>query len=196
MNDDMLRNIEYLREKADVSYEEAATLLERFDGNVMRVLVELERQGRVYSQAGAGETASPQQEPDPTPHAAANEAKEKATSFINKAFEHRLVVERENKEGGKETVANLNVPFFLGATVVAPHLMIASAALTFVCGYRVKLKREKADVVPDDVEDFVDKTVSNIKKTASSLSESMRNEKKDKDHHDDDDDEGGEITVE
>ncbi len=77
--EDMLRNIEYLREKADVSYEEAQALLERFEGNVMRALVELEHQGRIYGQPQA-EAHARQADPD---FAA---AKAKAASFWNQAM--------------------------------------------------------------------------------------------------------------
>lgn len=208
MNDEMLRNIEYLREKADVSYEEAATLLERYDGNVMRVLVELERQGRIFPQGNADYNRQYTSPPRPEKNSGSN-TKEKASGFITKAFQHRLVVEKNNN-GEKETVANLSAPYCAGAAIVAPHLAVASVALMFVCGYRVRLKKEKPGQMPEDVETFVDKAVSNIKKTASSLSETVHTEvnkykqgtapedpEKHNDHqNDDDNDEGGEITIE
>lgn len=185
-NDDMLRNIEYLREKADVSYEEAAKLLEQYDGNVMRALVELERQGRVFSQGSTPEQG--RQEAEQARKSA--ECKEKTTGFINRAFQHHLVVE-SGSGGERTTVADLSVPYCVGAAVVAPWLAVASAGLAFVCGYRVRIKKKAVEnVVPDDVEAFVDRTVSNIKKTASSLSDTVRGGKHD------DDDEGGEITIE
>lgn len=194
MNDDALRNIEYLREKADVSYEEAAELLTRFDGNVMRVLVELERQGRVYQQENT--TFAGGQRPQE------NRRKEQPTrnveSLFKQAMRHRLVIEGGSGEK-KETIANLSAPFCAGAAIVAPHLALGSVALMFVMGYRVKIKKRSAPKFSENVEDFVDKAVSNIKKTASSLSETMQDIKPRKDHddhHDDDDDEGGEITIE
>ena len=140
MNDDMIRNIDYLKEKADISYEEAATLLERYDGNVMRVLVELEHQGRVYAQPSAGysnETYEQKVCED------VNEAKEKATSFMNRAFNTRLVVDKKNKEGKKETVANLSVPFAIGVTLVAPYLTAASAAIAICTGHNVHIRKAK-----------------------------------------------------
>ena len=141
MNNDMLANIEYLREKADVSYEEAERLLEQHDGNVMRVLVELEQQGRVYAQPHGGhDRTSEQQHRDNF-----DEAKEKATSFINKAFQTHLVVERKNENGEKETVANLNLPFAAGVTIVAPWLTLATAGIAAVTGHSVKIEKEKTE---------------------------------------------------
>ena len=185
INDEVLRNIEYLREKADVSYEEAVTLLERFDGNVMRVLVELERQGRVHQPADTGGAYG-----KPSGQGAPKK-KTDGRSFFEKALQHRLVIENGSGEN-KETIANLSAPFCAGAAIVAPHLAIGAVALMFVMGYRVKVK-QKPVKLPEDPQEFVDRAVSNIKKTASSLSETAREMQ---DRQENDDDEGGEITIE
>lgn len=162
-NNDMLQNIEYLREKADVSYQEAAELLERYDGNVMRVLVELEQQGRVFAQPSTG-NAQPQRKQSK------NEGKERATAIIENVFRRRLVVEKKGAEGKKTTLLNVSVPVAVGATIIAPYLTVIAAIGTFATGSSVRIRRNKEGVqVPDSVESFVDKTVSNIKETASSL---------------------------
>lgn len=197
MNDDMLRNIEYLREKADVSYEQAAELLTRFDGNVMRVLVELERQGRVYPQGNpnAGWQQTEYHHPNERPRYGKKDPKKQASSFISQALQHRLVIE-SGKGDKKKTIANLSAPYCAGAAVVAPHLAIASVGMMFILGYRVKVEKQPCGPMPEDVEEFVDKTVTNIKKTASSITETVRGEKGQQPKNDHDDDEGGEITIE
>lgn len=144
-NDEMLRNIEYLREKADVSYEEAEALLDRNDGNVMRVLVELERQGRVYQTHAedkqAEEWAHCKREAKREAHA----AKEKAEAFVKKAFSNRIIVEKKRPDGGKDTLVNLSVPVAAGVALVAPYLALASTAVTFVAGYQVKVGKDEDD---------------------------------------------------
>lgn len=142
MMDDMLRNIEYLREKADVSYEEASDLLTRYDGNVMRVLVELEHQGRVYAQPAPEQTGRAQSQQQQQQQEC-SAAKEKATSFINKALATKLVVEKKNEDGEKDTVLNVNVPLAAGIAIAAPWLTLAAAGLAFVTGHNVKIEREK-----------------------------------------------------
>ena len=199
MNDDILRNIEYLREKADVSYEEAAEMLEKFDGNVMRVLVELERQGRVFPQ-GRPEYEPPRAAQRPQGHQRKQppyeDVKKQATSAISRALQYRVVVESGTGEK-KKTIADLSAPYVAGAAVIAPHLALPSVALMFLMGYRVKVKREKNGPMPEDIETFVDKTVSNIKQTASSFADSARTVEKEVTNKDrNDDDEGGEITIE
>ncbi|MDR0898046.1 MAG: hypothetical protein LBN04_09340 [Oscillospiraceae bacterium] len=199
MNDDILKNIEYLREKADVSYEEAAALLEQFDGNVMRVLVELERQGRVY-----GKDKAPGYQAPPRPNAQQTaapkkDAKKQTASFISKAMQHRVVVESGNGET-KKTIANLSAPYCAGATLVAPWLAVGSVALMFMMGYKVKISKDKPATIPDNVETFVDQTVSNIKQTASSFQQTAQEVKREVKQQpqpkSEGDDEGGEITIE
>jgi uncharacterized protein HemX len=198
MNDDILKNIEYLREKADVSYEEAAALLEQFDGNVMRVLVELERQGRVYGKEQATGYQAP---PRPTAQTAApkKDTKKQASGFISKAMQHRVVVESGSGEA-KKTIANLSAPYCAGATLVAPWLAVGSVALMFMMGYKVKIHKEKPVIIPDNVETFVDQTVSNIKQTASSFQQTAQEVKREARQpqaaQTQSDEEGGEITIE
>ena len=207
--DDMLRNMEYLREKADVSYEEAEELLKKYDGNVMRALVELERQGRVYPRGGAqGSAQGGAAQPEPNRAHKDKTVKKTASQCISDAMRHRVIVERGPKDE-REVVANLSAPYCAGAAVIAPHLLLGSVALMFVLGYRVRVKKtpKGQGTTPEDVEAFVDRTVSNIKTTASSFAQTAREsglgrEEKDEDARGGaqsapkDDDEGGEVTIE
>ena len=136
MNEDMLKKIDALRERADVSYEEAANLLEQNDGDVIRALMVLEQQGRLKAKA------------TPQPHAEqwqaeAEEVKEKAKGFFEKAMNSRLVVEKKNEAGEKETILNLNIPFAAGAAIVAPWLAAGSAIAAAVTGCNVKVEEDE-----------------------------------------------------
>lgn len=142
MDNDMLKNIEYLREKADVSYEEAADMLEKHGGNVMRVLVELEHLGRVYPQPQAFHQAADDFRQH---HECCDEAKKKAASFFDTALKHRLVVERKREDGSKETVANVSAPFAAGFAIIAPWVAVATAGIAVATGHHVKLEKPKQD---------------------------------------------------
>ena len=138
MNNEMIQNIEYLREKANVSYEEATEHLENNNGDVMHAMIELEKQGRLFSQTDdRGDTRIEQQF-----HDELIEAKGKAKSFFEKAKQTRLVIERKNQYGEKETVANVSALVAGCATVVAPHLTIAAGLLSLVTGHQVKVERK------------------------------------------------------
>jgi len=136
MNNEMIQNIEYLREKANVSYEEAMELLQNSNGDVMRAMIELEKQGRLYSQpADCGKTRDEQQFHDDL-----NEAKGKAKSFLNKARQTRLVIEKKNQHDEKETVANVSALVAGCVTIFAPHLTMAAGLLTLITGHQVKIE--------------------------------------------------------
>lgn len=137
-NNDMLQSIDYLREKANVSYEEAVKLLERFDGNVMSAIVELERRGLLYSQHTSGHA-----QPDGTEQwqRDVDEAKNKAASFIQKAVKTRVVIEKKGDNGETETIANVSAPIAAGVTLFAPYVALAATAVGFATGYAVKLER-------------------------------------------------------
>lgn len=144
MTADMMKNVDFLRERTNVTYEEAITVLERNEGDVMRALVELEHEGRVNVQhtTTAGEQDQSEGE-NRQAHCDVNQAKEKASSFFNKACQTRLVIEKESENGEKSTVANLSAPFAVGVTVLAPYITLASAALSVASGYQVRVKKDE-----------------------------------------------------
>lgn len=138
-NKEMLENIEYLRERANVTYEEAELLLNQFDGNVMRVLVELEHQGRVYGQAhnDGDTTGSANQDSDPV-----DDGMKKAKSFFENAMKTHLVIEKNT--GDKQTkVADLPAPLAVVGALAAPWLAVAAAGLGFATGYTAKVEKAK-----------------------------------------------------
>lgn len=133
MTEDMLKKTVTLRERADVTYEEAAQMLEKNNGDVVACLVELEKQGRVYG----GEHAKMQHN-----DYCAQETKEKVTSFFKEACRTRIVVEKRKENGDRETIANLNAPVAAGITILAPYLTLAAGVIALATGHSVKVKKE------------------------------------------------------
>ncbi len=137
MSNDMLEKIEYLRERANVTYDEAANLLEQNGGNAMAVLIQLEKQGRVYGQTTEGNRRD-QQSYRHHDHMA--EAKQKADSFFKKACKTRIVVEQNSSDGNGKTVLNVSAPIAVGATVFAPYLTLAAGAVALATGHKLKVE--------------------------------------------------------
>lgn len=135
-NQEMLNNIEYLRERANVTYEEAEQLLNQFDGNVMRALVELEKQGRVYDQAGE---ASGRTKQENTP---VDEGMKKAKAFFAKAMNTHLVIEQKDGDNPKK-VADVPVPLAVVGALAAPWLAVAAAGIGFATGHTAKVENEE-----------------------------------------------------
>ncbi len=138
MTDDILQKTVYLRERADVTYEEAMQILTKNNGDVIASLVELEKQGRVYPRrADGGEHANMHHNDH-----CAQEVKEKVTSFFKEASKTRIVIEKRNDNGDKETIANVSAPIAAGITIVAPYLSLAAGAIALATGHQVKVKKE------------------------------------------------------
>lgn len=142
MNHDMLENIEYLRERSDVSYEEAMELLEKYDGNVMRSLVELEKQGRVYGRSYVSarqESCNKKQQ----------ERKSKTCSFIKNVTNTCFVVQ---KEGENDAALKISAPIVAGAAIFAPQITLAATALGIASGYKLRVENKEEQKEKEDKE--------------------------------------------
>ena len=101
-----LDDIETLRSKTGVGYEEAVALLEKYDGDIARALVELEKSGKLnrdglFSSANRG----------------------KAEDFLSKWWragcETRVIVEHKG-----ETLINLSALFMILALILGCHVRV------------------------------------------------------------------------
>ena len=135
MTDDMLQKIASLRERADVTYEEAAQILAKNNGDAVASLVELEQQGRVNK----GEQAKMQHN-----NYCTQETKDNVTSFFKEACKTRIVIEKRKENGDRVTVVNVNVPVAAVITIAAPYLTIAAGVIALVTGHQVKVMKENA----------------------------------------------------
>lgn len=123
-----LDDIETLRSKTGVGYEEAVSLLEKYDGDIARALVELEKRGRL----GHGNVFS---------GFAANRGR--AEDFFGRWWrlgcETRIIVER-----GGEQLINLSALFMLLAIILGWKLMLIAAVLALATNCRVRVRAAEA----------------------------------------------------
>ena len=192
-----IEQIDYLREKATLSYEEAMELLERCDGDLTRCLVDLERRGRLkpptrkpgaraeadanhyrheyrYDYGERGGTGGHAPYP---PHRGGPDRGPAKTFVLDMDWMKDTLFSRIVIRKDEAIIANLPVAYLIFATVVAPHLMLCSVFLMFAMGYRIKWERAKQkERARDDLHAFVDKTAQNIRRAADSFAEAVRNE--------------------
>lgn len=142
MSGDMLEKVDYLRDRANVTYEEAMQLLENNNGDVIASLVELEKQGRIYAHQPDGRERGKAHDC----HQDVQEAREKAATFFKDACRTRIVIEKQNGSGEKETVANVSAPVAAVITVVAPYISLAAGAFALATGHQFKIKKENGEV--------------------------------------------------
>lgn len=118
-----LEDIETLRAKTGVSYEEAVTLLDKYDGDMARALIELEKRGELGGKTDKGFYINVN-----------GDAAGAAKSLWRKGCDTRVVVERDG-----ETLINLSVLFMILALLLGWRLLIVGALLALALGCRVKL---------------------------------------------------------
>ena len=120
-----LNDVETLRDKTGVSYEEAVSLLEKYDGDMTRALIELEKRGEL-GEKGIKINVN-------------GNAADILSKLWHKGCDTRLIVERDG-----ERLINLSVLFMLLALLLGWRLVIVAAILALALGCRVKLVRPDA----------------------------------------------------
>lgn len=120
-----LEDVETLRSKAGVSYEEAVALLDKYDGDVARALIELEKRGQLGAKAAQSSKFS----------------LEDAFAWVNnlwqKGLRTRICVERKG-----EVLINLSVLFLIFMLILGPYAMVAAVVLMLLSGCSVSMQNE------------------------------------------------------
>lgn len=147
-----IEDIEILRKKSGISYEEAVNLLEYHNGSLARSLVDLEKNGRL------------KQEKTTTTH----KGLRKAFDFL---YRMRLVVTRREL-----TILNLSALFMIAALIFAPHLCIFGLIVALVLGYHVTIKRNSPDFAADSLEDIVHNAAKNVQESVRSFTQQFSTE--------------------
>ncbi|MBQ8537264.1 MAG: hypothetical protein IJ461_07685 [Clostridia bacterium] len=158
MNRYTIEDIEIIRRKSGISYEEAVNLLEYHNGNLAKALVDLERNGRIRTE-----------EEEKASHAHQGEdGKRKAKGLLSKLFRIRVLVRKNDV-----VIANLSSLFLLVALLVSSHLLIISLILILVLGYRVSIERNSKDFAANDLENMVKNAAVNVKDTVTSFAREL-----------------------
>lgn len=162
-----IEQVDYLREKADVSYEEAVSLLEQYQGDLTRCLIDLERNGRIrkgqssgkgsnwnsntnwngnwdggrqgkWNQGPYNQAGGYQGKWDQGPYDPANGKEYKKPFVLDGKTVRSYLFSRIKVTKGDMIIANLPVVYLIVALFMAPHLFFLSVLAMFVLGYRIK----------------------------------------------------------
>ena len=144
-----LEDVEYLRGKAGISYEEAVALLEKYDGDMTRALVELEKRGKLSS--GRNRNKRPHE------HGGGGFAR-----LLSLGVTTHVVVTRKGK-----LLADLPVLYLLFVTIVAVWVPAISLVLMLFSGCRIKVRRGHTDYTERDLRAFMTKAADNIRESVS-----------------------------
>ena len=144
-----VEDIEILRQKSGISYEEAINLLEYHNGSLARSLVDLEKNGRL-------------REPKPA-HGTATKGG-KGRGALNTLFRIRVRLLK-----GDTVVANLSVLFVLLSLLLAPWLVVLGCVAALVMGYRIAIARNDPAFARDSLDQLFKHAGTNVKNTVFEL---------------------------
>ncbi|TCK98471.1 uncharacterized protein DUF4342 [Natranaerovirga hydrolytica] len=190
-----IEKIEYLKGKGNISYEEANKLLEANDGDVIKVLCEMEKQGLLSEEKNKkkqnnSNKQSNNKQKNNSNNKKQEESKQEKTfgdslkELFNKGNENRLVIKRDN-----DLIANISINYTILFIILAPHLSIVTVILILLLGYKIRFKKDKKYRSSEKVNDFVEKAKKNVKKSVESIVEEEIEE-------DTEDDDENEVTIE
>ncbi|NLN18284.1 MAG: DUF4342 domain-containing protein [Firmicutes bacterium] len=120
---DRLTKVEMIRERTDLSYAEAASLLDEAHGDVLQALIFHEQRSGAQSRQGTFE-------------AKGRELVEKVKELVKKGNVTKIRIKRDG-----ETVAELPVTAGVVGAVISPHLALLGSAVCLLGRCTVELER-------------------------------------------------------
>jgi hypothetical protein len=151
-----LEQIDALRERANVSYEDAKEALERCNYDIVEALVYLEKQNKLNSQNAAGDKNS--------------SFKHTVKDLIKKGNQTKLVITKKD-----HTVLNVPVNVAVIATVLVPPLTIAGVAAALFTNHNIKF--EKPDGGDMEINKVINKVSTAVTTAASQVVETINKDK-------------------
>lgn len=182
-----LEQVERLREKADISYEEAKALLEQTGGDLLDALILLERQGRLDGQGGGFYTTRPQGPGEDSPttgplkvgdywrrtrtdttkmdwKARLREFWDTLVNLLRHSTENQFEVWRRGEMMTSIPVLILIILLIVAFCISVPLILVG---LVLGCRYRFSgpdLGKENINSAMDSVSDTVDDMVDSVKR--------------------------------
>jgi len=139
-----IEDIEILRQKSGISYEEAVNLLEYHNGSLARALVDLEKNGRLKNNS------------DSSPK---HKGFKGVFDFL---FRLRIIAKKE-----RTTIINLSSLFVMLVLAAAPHIAVIGLVISLLLGYKISIERDSAEFAEDHLDDMVKKARGNVQNTVN-----------------------------
>ena len=140
-----IEDIELLRKKSGLSYQEAVNLLDYHSGSLARALIDLEKHGRLKEEDNNGKEGTRTM----SDNTKRNETKEKALGLLQKLYRSRVKIRK-----GDTNVFNVSVLFSALCLLLAPHMTIAGVIVSMILGYQFSFTGMDPDFV--ELADFLE----------------------------------------
>lgn len=155
-----MEDIELIRRRSGMSYEEAVALLDYHDGSVARALVDLERNGRLKEEEKKMETTMKKTD-------AKNQ--NKFMNFVQQLYKTRVKVKK-----GDTIILNLSVLFtVLAVILLSPHVTVLGLLLGLLFGYRITIDKDDKDFEIEGVEKMVKSAADNVRSAVNGISKEI-----------------------
>ncbi len=164
-----IEDIELLRKKSGLSYQEAVNLLDYHSGSLARALIDLEKHGRLKEEDNNGKEGTRTM----SDNTKRNETKEKALGLLQKLYRSRVKIRK-----GDTNVFNVSVLFSALCLLLAPHMTIAGVIVSMILGYQFSFTGMDPDFASDSLEKMVKSAAQNAKSSVSSVVQTITNESK------------------
>lgn len=164
-----IEDIEMLRKKSGMTYQEAVALLDYHDGNLAYALIDLEKSGRLKEEPkmeNAGNTYAG------TSSDKRRNVKEKTLRILQKLYLSRVKVQK-----GKILIVNFSVLFGMLCLILAPHLTVFGFILSLILGYRFTFTKLDEDFATDNLEKIVRNAAQTAKNSVSNVIQSLSEKK-------------------
>lgn len=149
-----LEQIDELRKRANVSYEDAKNALEQSGGDLISALVFLEKQNKI--------------KPEEIPSSESKFFKN-AKQLIKKGNETKLIVKKDDA-----VVLNICVTLGIVVTVVAPPVVIVATILALATNHKIRIQKKNSDDL--EVNKVFDKMSLVVNKVTTKIKEEMKTE--------------------
>ncbi len=151
-----IEDIEILRNKSGISYEEAVNLLEYHNGNLAKALVDLERNGKIGKKTSSQGKETYQE----IPYQSQSTNSKKSNNLLTRLYRFRIIIRKKNM-----TIANLSLLYLIPATILCFWLIIPSLLLVLLMGYEISVDKNSPDFSRDSIEQLVKTGAQNVKDT-------------------------------
>lgn len=159
-----IEDIELIRRKSGISYQEAVALLDYHNGNVARALVDLERNGRIKDG-----TETTQKKSASSGHVNVEINKSSVMNLVHKCFRARVKIRRDDTP-----ILNISTLFAVLSVLISPHLVIIGVIIALVLGYKISFDKHDHAFDGENLERTVRSAAENVKTSVNDFTRSFQ----------------------
>ncbi len=166
---DTFEKVEKLREKANVTFEEAKAALEEANGDLLDAMILLERQGKADARRESYSTKDDAElmvvdEPEKSEKKHGNAFTDKLKVLWHKSCENYFVIEKD-----EDTILNIPIWVFILIIIFTWHVSLIAMVVALFLGCRYSFKGAAEMKTANEVCDKVSEAAEKVKESYNNL---------------------------